>query len=132
MAIYVSTDTEWPPGKNLAVLAESLFLVNLLLLPGFGFLAILWLWLKYKLTAPTLATSHLRQVFYTSLRGGILLATAGVTFFAPWINDGTKWVVLIIYFTCIHSVLVCFGIVGLSRAMVGKDFRYPLFGPRNS
>ena len=129
MATSCDIEREEPPGKHLAVLAESLFLVNLLVLPGIAFLVILRLWFKHKLDAPTLARSHLRQVFYTSLRGGLLVAAAGIALLLPWLSEGAKWVVLIMYFTCVHSVLVCFGIIGLAKAMAGSEFRYPLLGP---
>jgi hypothetical protein len=53
-------------GQNLAVLAEALYLINLLLLPGIAFVLLLGLWLKYKDSAPAASPSapqanHLRQ-----------------------------------------------------------------------
>jgi hypothetical protein len=38
------------------------------------------------------------------------------------------WMVLIIYFTTCHATLVLLGVLGLSRAMAGQPFRYPLIG----
>ena len=39
------------------------------------------------------------------------------------------WVVLVLYFTCIHSTLVLFGMYGLIKAMSGQVWRFPLIGP---
>ena len=123
--------TEQPaPGQTLAVAAESLFLANLLLAPGLAFIAIFWLWRKHQ-DAPVLARNHLRQTLYVSLWGGILITsfTAAFLLFGG-LQWKWTWVLVIMYFTCVHSTLVILGMFGLSRAMAGKDFRYPLIGPR--
>ena len=39
------------------------------------------------------------------------------------------WVMVIMYFTCIHSTLVMFGMFALAKAMAGQPWRYPLIGP---
>ncbi|MGA9961583.1 MAG: hypothetical protein WBP66_04485, partial [Azonexus sp.] len=62
-------------GQNLAVLAEALYLINLLLLPGLAFAGLLALWLKNKDSAPPLARQHLRQTTFVSLVGGLLIVT---------------------------------------------------------
>ncbi len=126
-----STGDPKMPGQSLAVLAETLYLANLMLLPGIAFAAIALLWFKHKNDAPPLAAQHLRQTFFVSLYGGILLVAFCVLILAlggtHW--SGT-WVLVILYFTCVHSTLILFGILGLARAMAGKTFRYPLIGPR--
>lgn len=124
-------DTEQTtPGQTLAVLAESLYLANLLLAPGLAFAAIFWLWRKHK-DAPLLARNHLKQTLFVSLWGGILIATFTTAFL---LLGGQQWkwtwVLVIIYFTCVHSTLVILGMFGLSKAMAGKAFHYPLIGPK--
>ena len=37
--------------------------------------------------------------------------------------------VLILYFTCIHSTLILLGMIALIKAMNGQIWRYPLIGP---
>ena len=116
-------------GQNLAVLAEALYLINLLLLPGIAFLLLLGIWLKYKASAPALARQHLKQTTYVSLIGGfliivlsaIILALGGLAW--EW-----TWVILILYFTCIHSTLVLLGMYALIKAMNGQTWRFPLIG----
>jgi hypothetical protein len=120
-----------PPGLGLAVTAEALYLVNLLLLPGIAFIALVWLYLRYRATAAPLAANHLRQTLVASLCAGVLLIAANLIILllggyqAPY-----TWVVLVIYFTVCHSALVIAGMFGLSKAMAGQPFWFPLIGPR--
>jgi hypothetical protein len=117
-------------GQGLAVAAESLFLANLLVAPGLAFLAIGWMKLRYP-HAPPLARGHIDQAFFVSLWGGLLLVVASGVFVAlgglawEW-----TWVVVILYFTTVHSTLIVLGVIGLSKAMAGKSYAYPLIGPR--
>ncbi len=128
-----SSQDQEAPGQGLAVTAESLFLVNLMLAPGLGFLALAWLWFKRRGAAPSLARCHLDQTFWVSLWGGGLL----VGFCAAFLVLGGlhwewTWVVVVLYFTCVHSTLILLGVVGLSKALSGKPWVYPLIGPRST
>ena len=117
-------------GQNLAVLAEALYLINLLLLPGLAFAGLLALWLKNKDSAPPLACQHLRQTTFVSLVGGFLIVTlSGLILALGGLDWAWTWVVLVLYFTCIHSTLVLFGMYGLIKAMAGQVWRFPLIGP---
>ena len=118
------------PGQSLAVAAESLYLANLLLAPGLAFAAIFWLWRKHK-NAPLLARNHLKQTLFVSLWGGILITTFTAAFLLlGGLQWKWTWVLVIMYFTCVHSTLVICGMFGLAKAMAGKPFRYPLIGPK--
>lgn len=122
-----------PPGQGLAVAAESLYLANLLLAPGIAFGLLFWLWRRHRTSAPALARQHLHQTTFVSLYGGILIVSLSAIFIALGGLDWEwTWVLVIIYFTCIHSTLVLFGIFGLSRAMAGQTWRYPLIGPNEA
>ena len=122
--------TETTPGQGLAVLAEALYLGNLLLVPGVCFAVLLWLWLKNRKDAPPLAYQHLKQTTFVSLYGGILIvALSGLFLAIGGLDWEWTWVVVIMYFTCIHSTLVMFGMFGLAKAMAGQTWRYPLIGP---
>ncbi len=118
-----------PPGQGLAIAAESLYLINLLLLPGPGFLLLLWLYFRYRNSAPPLARVHLRQTVSASLWAGALLIFANLLivvlggYQAAW-----TWVIVILYFTTAHTTLVLLGILGLARALAGQTYRYPLVG----
>lgn len=118
-----------PPGQGLAVAAESLYLINLLLLPGPGFLLLLWLFLRYRQDAPPLARIHLRQTVSASLWAGALLVFANLLIVAlGGYQAAWTWVIVILYFTTVHATLVVFGILGLARALAGQPCRYPLVG----
>jgi uncharacterized membrane protein len=118
-------------GQALAVLAESLFLINLMLLPGIAFAILAGLWLTYRDSAPPLARQHLRQATLVSLWGGALIVVlSGLIILTGGLDAAWTWVVLILYFTCIHSTLILFGMYALIKAMAGERWRFPLIGPR--
>lgn len=118
-----------PPGQGIAIAAESLYLINLLLLPGPAFLALLGFFFRYRRDAPALARIHLQQTLSASLWAGVLLIAANLLIVVlGGYDSGWTWVVVILYFTTAHTTLVFFGIFGLARAMAGQPYRYPLVG----
>lgn len=120
---------ELPPGTSLAVTAEALFLVNLLLVPGVAFALLALLYLRRIGTAPPLARCHLRQTFFASLWAGVLLvAVNGLILALGGYDAPNTWVILVLYFTTCHATLVLLGVLGLAKAMAGQPFRYPLIG----
>nr|MBS0020431.1 hypothetical protein [Gammaproteobacteria bacterium] len=117
------------PGQRLAIIAETLYLINLLLLPGLAFLALVALYFRTIANAPPLAACHLRQTLSASLwAGGILVVANGFIILLGGYATGATWVVAILYFVCCHSALVLAGALGLARAMAGQPYRYPLVG----
>jgi len=117
------------PGQDLAVTAEALYIVNLLLLPGLAFIGLLYVYLKNIHTAPALAVCHLRQTLSASLWAGALLLLANIIIVVlGGYRSPHTWMVVIIYFTTCHATLVLLGVMGLAKAMAGQRFRYPLVG----
>ncbi|MDD5330816.1 MAG: hypothetical protein PHX38_12510 [Sulfuricella sp.] len=117
------------PGQALAIWAETLYLVNLLLAPGLAFLALLWLYLRRPPATPPLAVCHLRQAISASLWAGALLVFANVLIILlGGYSAPSTWVVVILYFTTCHSTLVLFGVFGLAKALAGQQYVYPLLG----
>ena len=117
------------PGQDLAVTAEALYIVNLLLLPGLAFIALLFVYLRYIRTAPALAVCHLRQTLSASIWAGVLLLLANIIIvLLGGYQSPHTWMVVIIYFTTCHATLVLLGVMGLARALAGQCFRYPLVG----
>jgi len=118
-----------PPGSSLAVTAESLYLANLLLAPGLAFIALVVVYRKMHATAPPLAASHLSQTLSASLWAGVLLVLINLLILAMGgYQTAHTWIVLILYFTLAHSTLVVCGAIGLSKALAGQCWRYPLVG----
>lgn len=119
------------PGQTLAVMAELLYIANLLLAPGLSFVILLWLYFKHRATAPSLALCHLQQTVSASIWAGILLVIANLAIFLlGGYTSANTWTVAIIYFTTCHSTLVLLGILGLSKAMAGQIYVFPLVGKR--
>ena len=117
------------PGQTLAVWAESLYLCNLLLVPGVCFALLLWLYFKHRESAPALALCHIRQTIAGSLWAAMLLGVVTIVVVAlSDYNSEATWVVVITYFVCFHSTLVMLGVLGLAKAMAGQAYVYPLIG----
>jgi len=115
-------------GLGVAVAAESLYLANLLVLPGLAFVALVLLWRRQRAGAP-LARAHLAQTMSASLWAGVLLVVANALIVLLGGYDGpATWVIVITYFTVCHSALVVFGAYGLAKAMAGQCWRFPLVG----
>jgi len=120
---------ELTEGVGTAIAAESLYLVNLLLAPGLGFVLLLALWWRSRVDAPPLAASHLAQTVSGSLWAGILLVIANVLILLLGGYDGPNvWAIVITYFTLCHSMFIVYGAYGLAKAMAGQCWRYPLVG----
>jgi len=113
-------------GDSVAIVAELLFLSNLLLVPFFSFIALLWYYRNRKRYS-SLATTHLQQTISASIWAGILLIAVNLVVFLTMGYDSPYiWMVVLIYFTMGHSAFILLGVFGLSRALAGKSFNYPL------
>ncbi|MEA3275424.1 MAG: hypothetical protein U9Q81_09105 [Pseudomonadota bacterium] len=120
-----------PAGTGTAVLAQSLYVANLLVLPVVAFVVLVILFLRCDRNTPPLAAAHIHQAVTASLWSGILLVVVnGLILLMLGYQGVLAWTLVIIYFTVCHSTFVLLGIVGLSKAMAGTCWRFPLIGPR--
>lgn len=120
---------QFPPGTHLAITAEALYLVNLLLLPGLAFVFLAAMYLRHIGRAAPLARCHLRQTMAASLWAGVLLIIVnGLILALGGYQASSTWVVLVLYFVSCHAGLVLLGVLGLAKAMAGQPYRYPLLG----
>jgi len=125
----VSDKTLETPGRSLAIAAQTLYLLNLLLLPGLAFLLLLGLYVSQRKRAPDLARNHLSQTVGVSLLGGALILCVITPALAlGGVHSGYTWMIVVLYFTFIHSTLILLGVLGLVKAMAGQHFRFPLVG----
>lgn len=118
-------------GQQLAILAESLYVANLLIIPFLGFIILGFVFLKKHGTAPPLAQSHLEQTIAASIGIAVMfIACTGVIMLLKmWGLEAVGvWMIVVIVFTIIHATMVLFGVLGLAKAMAGKCWRYPVFG----
>lgn len=118
-------------GQRLAVAAECLYLVNLTFLPVMAFVVLLWLYSTRTADTPSLALCHMRQALFGSLWAGVLLVLLNVVILLlGGYRSSHTLIALILYFFSAHSALIVLGMVGLSKALAGKPFVYPLIGVR--
>ena len=116
-------------GKSLAVTAQSLYLLNLMLAPGLAFVLLLLLYRFNRGRADALAMNHLSQTVGVSLVGAALIIVAtAVLLILGGLDSGYIWMVVILYFTFIHSSLILMGVMGLVKAMAGQHYVFPLVG----
>ncbi len=117
------------PGRETAVIAEAAYLVNLLLLPGLGFLFLSILYFKNRGVASALAKNHLSQTFGVSIIGGALVVVVVATVVGMGaVDNGYTWMWVLLYFTCIHSGLIFMGVVGFVKALNNQHYSYPVLG----
>lgn len=120
-----------PDPRTHAVQAEVLYLVNLLLAPGLAFLLLLWLAYRHRASVNPLTRCHLRQTVTVSIWAGLLLTVVpAIIVLAGGLDHPATWVLLVLYVLCCHATLVLLGVLGLSRAIAGQTFVYPLLGRR--
>ena len=118
-------------GQSLAVVAESLYVANLLILPFIAFFVLVYIFIKQHGSAPPLARSHLEQTLSASISIAIMFLACAmiILLLRAWgLEDVSIWMIVVIVFTIIHATMVLFGVLGLAKAMSGKCWRYPVFG----
>jgi uncharacterized membrane protein len=119
-----------PGGQWIAIAAESLYLANLLILPGIGFLLLLALAFWGREGRAPLAAAHLEQTVRASLWAGLLLIIVVLAVMAiAGAGAMYVWTLVILYFIVCHAALVLLGAFGLTKALAGHCWRYPLVGP---
>ena len=124
---------ERDPQHNLAVAAEALYILNLLLLPFLAFAVLLLLWLVKHPGATLLARCHIEQTITASIWIAVLFITCGggiALLGVSGVQEETLWIIGVLLFTIIHATMVLLGVIGLVNAMNGKCWRYPLVGKR--
>jgi len=125
----LSDSDEAQPGQALAVVAESCFLLNLIFLPVIGFIILTILYFRYRNIAPSLARCHLCQTFKASIWAGIMLVlvNALIILFGGY-DSPSVWIIVILYLTSFHAAFIMYGTFGLTRAMNGQHYHYPVIG----
>lgn len=106
---------------RLAILAQVLYLGNLLALPGILLLVLIYLYFRFaRGRSSDLATAHIRLATWMSLLGFVLLGSTVAVFWLAGLYTAGTWTAVILILLIMHTSLVMFGIVALARAMAGK------------
>jgi len=112
-----------------AVLAQSLYLINLLLLPGIAFVLLLLLYFRKRDNADPFTRNHLQQTVFATLWAGLIIfAMLALILLLGGIDGPYVWMIAIMYFTLAHSTFIIFGMIGLIKALAGQCWRFPLSG----
>lgn len=118
---------------TLAIVAECLFLINLLFFPGLAFIVLSLVYLMNRQHPSAVVRCHLKQTVVASMWAGVMIVIVSIAMvLIGGLGEPGSWIIGIIYFLSIHGTLVLMGGMGLSRAINNKHFHYPLIGPRCS
>jgi len=111
--------------NNLAIIMQSLYLSNLLLVPGLSFLVMLYLFFRDKNMLPRgVAKIHLyRAIQLTIIAGIFLVILPGIALIMAY-DFQTSLMLSLVYFVTIHAFFVLLGMLNLTKAMVNKP---PIF-----
>jgi hypothetical protein len=114
---------------RLAVIAEVLYLGNISIVPVLGFVCLLIIYFRTVKKDYPFAVHHLRQAIVASIVSGLLLIVVSLLIIIlGGFSSAYTWMLLILYFTCIHSMLILFGVFGITRAANDREYYYPLIG----
>ena len=126
-----NTEDEKTEGQDFAVIVESLYVANLLILPLLSFAVLVYLFIKKHGSLPPLANSHLEQTISACIYIAAMFFIGAITIITMQlggIEDVTLWIIAVILFTILHATMVFLGILGLAKALSGKCWRYPVVG----
>lgn len=119
-------ENEKEAGQTQAIKAELLYLLNISFLPVIAFLLLLKMHKQLNESSTALARSHIKQTINASIWAGLLMiGINGFILYFSGFNNIWSWLYVILYFTCIHSALIIFGVIGISKAQAGLFYAYP-------
>ncbi|WDE07882.1 hypothetical protein SG34_013935 [Thalassomonas viridans] len=109
--------------KRLAIISQSLYLANLLLIPGVCFIFLVWFFYRNR-RVKNWGGIHLYRALQLSVAAGAALV--GVPLLFVWFSADVQasLMMVVLYFVTMHAALVLVGMLNLSRAMARK---LPLF-----
>jgi hypothetical protein len=116
--------------NKFAILYQSLYLANLLLLPVISFLALIYYF--HKVTQGTSAELHLSRFnkihlyrcIQISALAGVLLGIAPIVYIFYSAQFSSSVMIVIFYFIVMHACFVLLGMLNLARAMA---YKLPIF-----
>jgi len=114
--------------RGIAVAAQTLYLVNLMLLPGLAFLILLVLFAMHRRSKSALVRNHLAQTVGVSALGGALIVVVLGLIYLQGGAGPYAWLWGILYFTFVHTSLIFVGVVGFVKALNGHEFVFPVVG----
>ncbi len=108
--------------KNLSIIAQSLYLANLLAIPLISFAILCWFHLKFQRSG--LARVHFIRSIQLTILNLLCIVVIPLLFVYLSSQSGDSMMLALFYFICVHTAFVMLGIINLARAMAK---RLPLF-----
>ncbi len=109
-------------GNTLAILAQSLYLLNLLLLPGLALIGLVVLWWKNRSSHDSLGRCHLVQSLTLSAWLTGLLGGGGLLIWQTVGSSPSGISILLLYLIVVHTGFVLIGMIALAKAMSHQHF----------
>ncbi len=109
--------------QNSAILYQSLYLMNLLLIPGLAFLALLYLFYRDN-DRQGWQRIHLYRALQISILVGVFLIVIPLLVLVFTNQFQTSLMLILVYFVTLHAAFVLIGMLNIARAMAKK---LPLF-----
>lgn len=104
--------------QNLSIIAQSLYLANLLAVPIISLMLLCYLFFKNKSLG--LARIHFIRAIQLSLLNLILIVGVPLAYIYISSQRDDSLMLALFYFICVHTAFVMLGILNLARAMVKK------------
>jgi hypothetical protein len=115
-------------GKRLAITAQVLFLLNLLF-PLLPLLALMLLTQFHPQRRLPLVRNHLRQGLAGAVASSLVFVAANLVIIAQGgYRSMTALVAFELYYLLAVPLFLVPGLLGILRAMAGREFRFPLLG----
>lgn len=112
-----------PSDRNqLAIAAQSLYLINLLALPGITLLILCLLRWKYRHSSNTLGRCHLQQACLISGWFCLIVIGGGGALWMLLAGNAAGIAMTVLYLIVMHTGFVLFGIFALAKAISGQHF----------
>ncbi|MCW8886550.1 MAG: hypothetical protein OQK12_15080 [Motiliproteus sp.] len=117
-----------PIYKQIPVVLQGLYLINLLALPVLALIPIIYLCKKHWKSEDLVILCHTRQVIATTLWFTVVVVGGGLMFWFLGEHSPELWTVLIMYLIVFHTTFVMIGLIGLAKAITGKTYQPYLIG----
>ena len=115
-------------GRRLAVTAQALYLLNLLF-PLLPLLALAGIAMLHSGRGVPLARNHLRQGLAGAILSSLLFIAANLLIITQGgYRSMAALVVFELYYVLVVPLLLVPGLIGILRAISGREFQFPLLG----
>lgn len=108
--------------NRLAIVAQSLYLINLLALPGIALAVLVYLRWKYRDSENTLGYCHLHQSCLITFWFLLIVVGGGIGLWLLIGDSAAGISMTLLYLIVMHTGFVLLGMIGLAKAISGQHF----------